>query len=197
LCTLTPETTLYSAACGSAATARLSYESDGYINFRFKGLQRIAGRVADISTLQAAQELELPLCDEVLRGAAEAGSVLKLQWLHLDQCCQLPSNICSSAAKSGSIEVLMWWKDHGSAFTTETCNGTAAGAHMHVLQFLRGEGCEWDEKACSAAAKKGHLSVLQWLHEQGCPWDPEEICGDAAQSGSMEMLLYLKQQGCE
>jgi hypothetical protein len=188
-------TTLCSAAFTSACRVNLSRECG--LTFSNKKLQRIAGKVADISTLQAAGELGLQLKDEVLIGAAAAASVPKLQWLHVDQNCRLPPSICHYAARSGSIGLLKWLRQHGSALNAETCAGAAAGAHIHVLQYLHDEGCEWDESACSTAAWHGHLPTLQWLHEQGCPWDPNEICGDAAYSDSINMLLYLKQQGCE
>jgi hypothetical protein len=122
--------------------------------------------------------------------------MLKRQWLHIEQGCQLPPDICSYAARGGSIDLLRWLKEHGTAFTAETCEGAAAGAHIHVLQYLRDEGCEWGEYICCPAASNGHLSTLQWLRERGCPWSADYISICAASSGSTEMLIYLKQQGC-
>jgi Ankyrin repeats (3 copies) len=194
LLTITPKMTLYSAVYSAASRVNLAHECG--LDFDNWKLQRIAGRAADISILQAAVEIGLQLTVEVLKGAAEATSVPKLQWLHIEQERPLPYNICDIAARCGSIDALRWLKDHGSAYTARTCEFAAAGAHLHVLQFLHDEGCEWHESACRAAAKHGHLPTLQWLHEQGCPWFEEDIC-DAAGSGSREMLIYLQQQGCE
>jgi hypothetical protein len=148
----------------------------------------MAGKIADVPTLQAARALGLQLTGAVLIGAAEAASmpIAKLQWLHTEQGCALPDNISYYAAVSGTIDTLRWLKEHGVAFTVETCKGAAAGAHLHVLQYLRAEGCERGISVCTAAAKMGHLSTLKWLHEQGCPWNVERICGDAAESGSIE-----------
>jgi hypothetical protein len=196
MCTITPETTLYSAAFASAASVRLAHECGLMFDY-CKKLERIAGRCADVSTLQAAQELELEFTRAVLFGAAEAGSVQKLNWLHTQQGCPLPANICSPAARSGSMDVLRWLKGHGCVFGASTCASAAAGAHLHVLRYLRDEGCEWGVQSCTSAIKHGHLSTLEWLHEQGCPWHRPEICGDAAYRGSIEMLLYLQQRGGE
>jgi hypothetical protein len=196
LWTITSEMTLYSAAFASAPVLKLSRAS-GLIGGRDHiSLQRIAGRAADISTLQAAVELGLPLTDALLIGAAESGSEFKLHWLHLLQGCQLPDGICDYAARCGHVDTLRWLQNYGGELTASTCEGAAAGAHLCVLEFLRDEGCDWDETACAAAAKHGHLFVLQWLHEQGCPWFGENISSHAASSGSIEVLLYLKQQGC-
>jgi hypothetical protein len=200
LLTVSPGMTLYSAVFASAATIRMAHKHglaphlEGYND----KLGRIAGRIADVGTLQAAHQLGLQLTDDVLFGAAECSkfSVDKLDWLHMDRSCELFEDVSCYAARSGSIETLSWLKDHGSVFTVDTCEGAAAGAHVHVLQYLRHERCEWDESVCAIAARRGLLTTLQWLHEQGCPWSADYICADAAGSGSMEMLLYLKQQGC-
>jgi hypothetical protein len=198
--TINPETTLCSAVFASTARLTLACAYDFSLeadNYDAECIQQIAGRVADVPTLRAARELGLQLTDEVLIGAAESGSTLKLQWLHTDHGCKLPSDICDYAAFSGSIDTLRWLKGHGAVFRAATCACAATRAHMHVLQYLRDEGCEWDANACHGAAERGHLLTLQWLHERGCPWDAESICGSAAESGSTEMLRYLKQQGCE
>eukprot|EP00953_Heterococcus_sp_UTEX-ZZ885_P002106 1644-Heterococcus_DN1.PRE.5 len=196
-CTINSQTTLCSAAFASAAVLKLAHASGLIISGRdHKPLQRIAGRAADISTLQAAVELGLPLTDAVLIGTAESGSVSKLQWVHMYQGYQLPYDICDYAARCGHVDTLRWLQNYGGELTARTSEGAAAGAHLCVLEFLRDEGCEWDETACAAAAKHGHLFILRWLHEEGCPWFEEDICSDAAVSGSTEVLLYLMQQGC-
>jgi hypothetical protein len=172
--TITSKMTLCSAVFASAATIKRANECGR--GFASAELQRMAGRAADISTLQTAVELGLQLTEEVLIGAAEVASLPKLRWLHIEQECPLPRGICDWAAKSGSIETLIWLRKHGERFRRSTCESATAGAHLHILQFLRDQGCAWDVYACSAAAKNGHLSTLQWLNEQGCPWESDEIC---------------------
>ena len=85
--TITSQTTLCSSVFASPASTRLAHECG--LAFGGWELQRIAGRVADIPALQAAHELGLQLTEAVLIGAAEAASVLKLQWLHTQQGCPL------------------------------------------------------------------------------------------------------------
>jgi hypothetical protein len=190
--TVTSEDTLCSAAFASAASVKLAHDCG--LDFGNEKVQRIAGRVADLSTLRAAHELGLQLTDEVLSGAAEAASVPKLQWLHSDQGCPLSSCITSYAARGGSTDTLRWLKRHGCAFIRSTFTGAAAGVDLRVLGYLRAHKCEWDDDACLIAARNGDASTLQWLHERGSPWSAEYICNVAAEIGSVEVLLYLKQQ---
>jgi hypothetical protein len=201
--TVTADTTLCSAVFEAANRVKLAHECG--LTFHSPQLQRIAGRAAELSVLQAAHERGLALTEEVVNGAAQAASVFKLQWLHIEQGCRLHDGFTYYAARSGDVDLLRWSKDHGCEFTANTYMGAAAGAHIHVLEYLHdegcawgdfNEGCAWDELACSAAAAYGHLATLQWLHEHGCPWQPEEICNNAAEGGSAAMLLYLVQQRC-
>jgi hypothetical protein len=191
---VTPQTTLCSAVFASASRVTLAHEHG--FTFDNTEVERIAGRVADVATLQAARELGLTLA-YVWFGAAESASISKLQWLYSEHRCGLRHILSSYAARYGSIDVLRWLRSHGCVFSKSTCEAAAAGAHLPALQYLRDAGCDWAESACSAAAQHGHLTTLQWLHENGCPWYSDTICEDAAQRGNREMLLYLKQQGCE
>jgi Ankyrin repeats (3 copies) len=193
-CAVTSKTTLYSAVFSSTSRVSLAYECD--LMPLSDNLHHLAGRAADLFTLQFVHELGLPLTDRVLTGAAASGSVPKLQWLHVDQRCRLPTDITEYAARSGSIDAMIWVNEHCSElFSFRTWEGAAICAQVQVLQFLRDVGCETDEYACAAAARSGHVPTLKWLRERGYPWW-EGICVDAAESGSVEMMPYLMQQGC-
>jgi hypothetical protein len=70
-----------SAACCSLATdpnvkGRPPLENSGW------RLQRIAGQFSDLETLRLAHERGLPATDSAIQGAAESGSLEKVQWLH-------------------------------------------------------------------------------------------------------------------
>jgi hypothetical protein len=159
-------------------------------------LQRTAGRVCDLPTLQVAHELGLPLTDSVVCGVAQSASILKMQWLHTArQNRKLPSFSSCYAAEAGSIDMLRWLKEHGVRYDDRAMEYAAQVGHIAVLSYLRCEGCVWDEDTCSAAAQSGHLKALQLMRDHGCAWSAESICGDAAQSGSIECLRYLQQQG--
>ena len=44
----------------------------------------------------------------VCEGAAFAGDLVKLQWLHTEQGCSMATAVSERAASSGSIAVLQW-----------------------------------------------------------------------------------------
>jgi hypothetical protein len=60
------------------------------------------GAYADIATLMAARKLGAPWLPGILYGAAEAGSVSKLEWLLEQLRCQLPADVSNYAVWGGS-----------------------------------------------------------------------------------------------
>ena len=66
---------------------------------------------------------------------------------------------------------------------------------MEVLVWCREKGCPWDSETSAAAAQGGHLPLLKWLHAAGCPWDGETIM-EAARRGHREMFEWAKESGC-
>jgi hypothetical protein len=100
------QTTLFSAVFASTSRVNLAHECG--LTFDNARLQRLAGRVGEVPTLRAAQELGLQLTDAVLIGAAESASVPKLRLLRKDLQVdsKLPYNINFYAARSGSVDML-------------------------------------------------------------------------------------------
>jgi hypothetical protein len=121
--TCVSEMTLYSSVFASASRLRLAHNCS--LDSRTLNYAYAAGACADFATLMAALELGAPWLAGILYGAAAVGSVSKLAWLHTQQHCQLPADIGEYAAQGGSIEVLMWLKQHDIAFSQEMC-ATAA-----------------------------------------------------------------------
>jgi hypothetical protein len=158
-------------------------------------LQCCAGKVADIETLQAAHELDLPYTEAVMRGAAESCSLQKLQWLHLEQHCALAADSTALAAGAGDMQTLRWLQQRGYALNESTSFKAASRANnLEVLQFLLDEGCPWHVCVTRAAAEAGDLQQLQWLLNHGAPRDWRASWG-AAHSGSLHILQWLQQQG--
>jgi hypothetical protein len=130
-------------------------------------MQFFAGQFADIATLKAAKELGLRL-DAVLIGAAHAGAVAKLKWLHSVAGCSFDEFTMRTAAGSGQLR---------------------------ICQYLHAEGCTWSASACKWALCGNHIDTLRWLHEHGCPWDAAALSSEAARAGRLEVMAYLQQQG--
>jgi hypothetical protein len=130
-----------------------------------------------------------------MMGAAQSGSIAKVNWLYTEQDYRLPADVCGYSAESGNVNLLKWLKQEGQRFHIYTCNHAAEAGHEHVLEYLRAEGCEWNEDCFNAAVIAGHINVLQWLQEHGCPWSTVPMCNHAALSGSIPMMQYARQLG--
>jgi hypothetical protein len=186
-----PHMTLRSAAFASPACLRLAVQSgfkdQGHTNWS-GGFS--AGLYGDVSTLQAAHELGLPctISERAVLGAAQAGSIPKLEWL-VNRCNnKLPSSVCDFAARNDNVDTLRWLKERGAVFNQRITEPAARAGHVSVLKYLYEQGCEWSSDTCREAAKHGQLSALKWLHENGCEWDSYRINAHAAGSGSVEVL---------
>jgi hypothetical protein len=114
--TCVPQMTLYSSIFSSSSRVSLTHAS-GYGYFDDMFLDYFAGVHADQSTLQAAHELGLiRYSSDVLAGAARAGNLVKVMWLHEEQHCELGDHdqlFDESAVLGGSIAVLDWLKQQG------------------------------------------------------------------------------------
>ena len=48
------------------------------------------------------------------------------------------------------------------------CTSAARGGQLETLIWLRQIGCPWDSRTCANAAQFGHLEVLKWARTNGC-----------------------------
>ena len=48
------------------------------------------------------------------------------------------------------------------------CTSAARGGQLETLIWLRQIGCPWDSRTCANAAQFGHLEVLKWARANGC-----------------------------
>jgi hypothetical protein len=106
------KTTLYSAIFASMSRVQLiSKELLLYASLNSWKLTIVAGRCAELSVLQYALSInffQYELCEirqsYLCKGAALAGDLIKLQWLHTGKGCPMTSAVSERAASSGSVE---------------------------------------------------------------------------------------------
>jgi hypothetical protein len=111
-----PQMTLARAVFASQSCLRLAHASGFALDVGCaSSLQPIVGKYADEEILKMAQELGLVLSNGALDGAAEAGSLPKLQWLYQQPSVSTayPGNLTAHAAKGGSVAVLSWLAGQG------------------------------------------------------------------------------------
>jgi hypothetical protein len=189
LCALV--STKYSAVLASASRVKLAQEHNlSFAKNNWK-LQRFAGRCADIESLELAHSYGMPHSRHVMAGAAESGSISKLQWLHTEQHCDLRAQITCYAARSGSIEMLNWLHEQQCALTYETSVQAAKAGHLNVLKLLHTMGCPINITAAEAAAEIGAIVILQWLDASDIAWRGSEVYAAAAKSGNMKLMHWM------
>jgi hypothetical protein len=223
--TVTPQMTLHRAVFASPACFKHALDC-GLL--AFGTMEHFAGLYSDLETLKAVddadnkrvtgkkskqdKQMHVLTLTRRLFGAAQSGSVQKLQWTFTKcKCKKLPRGTSEHAARSGSIEALQWCQANGAVYNERTSYAASQAGHAHILQFLQYEGCALHDLICDTAAEAGELSVVKWCRECG-PYTPEQIaaqrpyetikwnvglCESAAYSGSIPTLVYLKQQGLD
>jgi hypothetical protein len=130
-------------------------------------VQSCAGRLApDCETLHAAHECGVPYSAQLTRGAAESGSLAKLQFLYQQPSCEWPDDIAESTARSGDLSLVQWLLQLSRSDEKVICGAAASTAaakagHLHILQFLISEGVPCHGHLCAIAADRADLQMLQ------------------------------------
>eukprot|EP00953_Heterococcus_sp_UTEX-ZZ885_P029689 15742-Heterococcus_DN1.PRE.1 len=118
-----------------------------------------------------------------------------LRWAREQGCPYNRYALLSSAASSGSFEMVAWVRHLPDVqLDAETLAAAAAEGHTAMCEHLRAEQCPWGESALNAAFN-GHTDTLRLLHEHGCPFEPEMVCESAASHGTVEVMAFLQQIG--
>jgi hypothetical protein len=159
----TSHITLTSAAFSSSSCFRLAVEHGMQLpSNNSRRQQRIAGEHSSLETLKVALQLGLNMTDAVVQGAAESGSLAKLNWLHTEHGCQFNADTVFAAAKTGQLD---------------------------ICKFLVADhGCPLLQRACYIAISRDYTELLNWLREQGCPWDHRDYCISASVYGSVQVM---------
>jgi hypothetical protein len=126
--------TFYSDAFASEPRLRLAQDRGLHLKADNFKLQRMAGRSASIDVLKVAHDLGLPLTAHVMRGAAESGSIDKIQWLHTEHGCPFPADITHFAARVGDVRLLKWLKQQQGVFDKGTSMRAVEYGHQDVLE---------------------------------------------------------------
>jgi len=59
---------------------------------------------------------------------------------------------------------LIWAREHGCDWDSETCSSAVKGGHLNCLIWAREHGCDWNDNACRDTARRyGHSNILDWM----------------------------------
>jgi hypothetical protein len=115
----------------------------------------------------------MPWTDCLLNCIAEQGDLSRLQVMYASRKYQLPVDVSTYAARSGSTELLQWLRQKGCAVTADAVQAAVKGGHQEIIMYLHAN-CwhkKWDAIACDAAARGCHAVLLCWLLQQNCTFD--------------------------
>lgn len=125
--------------------------------------------------------------------AAESGSIENVKWFK-ENGWRLTHSVFWHAARGGNMEMLKWLKDNGCPCNTALC-GAAIFGHIGNMEWLLENECLLDEWTFTMATKNGHLEVMKWLKEKGCPYNKDAFTA-AAINKHAEAIRWLKKIGC-
>jgi hypothetical protein len=169
-----PYTTACTAIFESLSRLRLAVQLGFTVDAKSCSCQMEAGNVADIETLvELHEQHHMQYTADVSRGAAESGSVSKLQWLLDEQDCPQSDDLDCYAVFAPTLDVLKWLRQRGCKFTANTCAEAATATNAaSILQYLHSEGAPFAASTMVNAVTdqdSSELPLLQWLYERGCP----------------------------
>jgi hypothetical protein len=192
-----PRMTVCSAIFRSSSRLRLAVKLGFALDPESWWCQHNAGADADIHVLvELHDKHRMPYTEVVCRGAAESGSVSKMQWLLDEQLCPQPADLACSAVHASTTNMLKRLKQRGWVFTADTCTAAATSTEAaHMLEYLHSEGVPFDAKTMEAAILYQELPLLQWLCERGCDLSTVDPMSDRP-VGDLEVLSWLRSKDC-
>lgn len=121
--------------------------------------------------------------------------------------CPVPfwrEEICTLAAEHGSLECLIYAREHGCPWNADVCDVALANGHEACVLYALQHDCPVPTcikgiggRICFThhLAKAGMLTCLRVAHERGVPWD-RDTCAVAAGGGHLHCLRYAYENGC-
>jgi Ankyrin repeats (3 copies) len=209
------KTTLHSSIFTSTSRVQLIRELHWQLtevrsSFDSHRLSTAAGLCAELSVLQYAVDIGLvftvpDLSASMFEGAALAGDLIKLQWLHAITDCSVTAAACELAASGGSIEILQWLlegaKDYdilSQAVMKEAC----ASGQLQTVQYLVSNRCSFCATSClTQAAQSGHLNLIKWMmadepfkssYNNNVSWNLHGMMNSAALGGRFDVMQWLR-----
>jgi hypothetical protein len=152
----------------------------------------VAAAAGHKHVLRYLQERDCEWDERSTAAGAEKGYLSLVKWMISAGCPFDAAGLCRGAARSGSIEMMVYARQQlGCELNARVMQAAAERGRLSMCQYLRSEECPWDSSAPESAAFYGCIDTLRWLREQGCPWTAADVCGSAAEGGHIDVMQYL------
>jgi hypothetical protein len=131
-----------------------------------------------------------------VRQAVNTKKLEIVTWVH-KKCGELNRpDICSYAARIGSLEILKYLRDHGCPWNVFTCDEAAASGNLKLLKWARAEGCPWDTATFTRAASGvADPKIFEFLFREGCPWT-DEVVMHLVDVSKWGLVRWAVERGC-
>jgi hypothetical protein len=167
--------TLYSSIFTSTSRVQWAKKLQASAWLTYSGLGKAAG-IAELGVFKCAVNINLVssgsapssyAIESLFEGAALAGDLRKLQWLHRKKGYTITTAVSECAAGIGSVHILQRLAEicsHKVVHTKEVMTAACANGHMHTVEYLSDRACAFSVKdCCEEAARGGHLDLLIWM----------------------------------
>jgi hypothetical protein len=122
--------------------------------------------------------------------AARSGQLEILKWFQ-SLGCLLGGHTTTAAAVGGHLEVFKWCIDKGAPVFYWICRSAAVGGNLELIQLCRKLEYWWNGNVRSTAAAHGHLELLQWCVSNGCPWNIDVCLGRAEENHHSHVVEWI------
>jgi hypothetical protein len=109
-----------------------------------------------------------------MRAAASKGHTAMCKYWRSQQCAW-DMRTSSAAARCGHVDLLRWFVNNGCPYrTSELCTSAAKGGSVEVLAYLQQQDMLTTtanlSRLLDVAACFNHLSAVKWIRAQGAQW---------------------------
>eukprot|EP00953_Heterococcus_sp_UTEX-ZZ885_P008712 5188-Heterococcus_DN1.PRE.4 len=190
--------TAYVAAVmsGSRLAESLTYG----LTTNMRQLQFAAGRRAPLCFLQqTARVYKLYMTTDVTHGAAIAGRLDVLRWLHSSSGTVIDwSGTGDPAVVSGSLPTVQFVTQRGAVFSSGSLYQAVRHGHMQIYDYLQLElHCTSDVTVCTAAAERGDLDLLIKLQQQGNELNKHRVLAAAVAGNYPAIVKWVIREGAD
>jgi hypothetical protein len=145
--------------------------------------------------LEALKTMEDYLSSELVFHAVGNGHIDVIEWLKETKGYSVDIfGIMSTAALSGSVEMLQWLKDQGVRFSTSDdylFTQAIAKSNIEMMEWLKREGFKWNALETSREmGRVGNVDVLKWVKDNEFDITRTTL-SSAALHGHIDMLKWF------
>lgn len=124
--------------------------------------------------------------------ASQNGHLHVLKWFWEQDLLKMKSlfgDICKSAAKARHLDILVWAKQNGALFDSNTLFEAGRGGDIGIVQYILDSGEQLAGIILGSAAEGGHLDLMKWIHKSGV--SDKFMWKRAAYAGQLHILKWI------